>query len=203
MKYVIILGFVAVFVGVFAFNSLFSVDEFTGETDGQSPTEQSEQDTDVTAMSEAELSGTETIDALRLRSADLECTITYESEDGDVEGTLFTSEGQLRGDFLVPSPDMAGQMLTSMILNGEQMTIWTEWEDEAQGMRVNLAELGDRSANEPVSRNEPVVYDCKPWSPVDRSVFNEPSDVLIYDFSDLMNAGMEDVMLYEDGAEMP
>ena len=202
MKYVIVLGFVAVLVGVYAFNSLFSVDELTGDSDAQSAEEQSEQNTDTAAMSEAELSGTETIDALRMRSTDLECTITYESEEGDVEGTLFTSDGQLRGDFLVPSPDMTGQMLTSMILNGEQMTIWTEWEGEAQGMRVNLAELEGQSANEPVSRNEPVTYDCEPWSPVDRSVFNEPNDVLIYDFGDIMNAGMEDAMLYE-GAEMP
>lgn len=150
--------------------------------------------------------GTGSLEMLRLLGEDLECTISYsDAEQGSaVEGTYFVSGGSMRGDFLTESPDLSGQILSSMIIDDTNMYVWSEIEGQTYGMKMDLSLVNDPTydAREPVALDAAVIYDCKPWKNVDRTVFMPPSTVMFQDMSEMMQAGMEYGTLYED-AEMP
>lgn len=159
--------------------------------------------TDPVSATKKEFSGTGTLESLRLLGDDVECTIAYVLEDGEqpAEGTFFASEGKIRGDFLVPSPDLVGQNLSSMILDGQTMYTWTEIDGEAYGVKINLTDFVNNGVDtyEPVSMDAEVSYECKPWLTVDDSVFVPPTDVLFQDMSLLLKSGMEYGTVYEEG----
>lgn len=150
--------------------------------------------------------GTGTLDFLRLLNEDLECSIMLPGKDGDsdIEGTYFVSDGKMRGDFLTEGPDLSGQMLSSMILVGTTMHVWSEIDGELYGMKIDTASLqgGSVDAKEPVARDVDVSYDCKPWKNVDWTVFEPPSTVLFTDMNEMMNGMMEYGTLHEEGEGM-
>ncbi len=150
--------------------------------------------------------GTGSLEMLRLLGEDLECTIAYtDAEQGSaVEGTYFVSGGSMRGDFLTESPDLSGQILSSIVIDDKNMYVWSEIEGQTYGMKMDLSLVDDPTydAREPVALDAAVTYDCKPWRNVDRTVFVPPSTVLFQDMSEMMQAGMEYGTVYED-AEMP
>lgn len=152
------------------------------------------------------LEGTGSLSHLRQLGKDIECTISYtnEEEQTSVEGTYFVSEDNMRGDFLTESADLEGQVLSSMIINGNMMHVWSEVEGGVYGMKMNLteAENSEVETNQPISLDANVQYECHAWEAVDRTIFEPPSDVLFRDMSDLMRAGMEYGTVYE-GGEMP
>lgn len=199
MKNVLILVVVAAAVVGFAYFALFSTpaNELAGEA------EQTAEELSVESMAQSVVSepkqGKGTLESLRLLNEDLECTIVSEGDQSKVEGTYFVSEGSVRGDFLTPSPDLSGQILSSVIIDNGMMFSWSEIEGEMYGVKLNLATVNEQEtrSNEPVSMNSEVDYDCKPWKNVDRTVFVPPATVLFQDTSDLMKAGMEYGTVYE------
>lgn len=198
MKYVVALGFVAILLVAYAYTSLFSVTDDAATENSAVEVDTSES---VSSDRALPLSGTNTLTSLQARGADLECTIIYESEEqGEVEGTLFVSDGSLRGDFLVDAPDLSSKMVSSMIVADGQMEVWTDWQGTAQGVRIELSELDNQNTNEPVALDDQVAYECTEWSPVDRSVFQVPGDVLFYDLDDVIEAGPEYGVIYEEEA---
>ena len=202
MKYAYILGVLAVIVG-FAYWSLLSVSsEDKQMTDAATQSEALSQN-GIAANEPSEFSGTGTLETLRLRGENVECAISFTPDGGaePIEGTFFTSDGKIRGDFLVPSPDLTGQVLSSMILDGSMMYAWTEIEGEAYGMKVDVSQFSQDGVetNEPVSMDKEVRYECKPWLSVDNSVFIPPTDVLFQDMSQLLQSGMEYGTVYEEG----
>ena len=150
--------------------------------------------------------GTGSLDSLRLLGEDLECTISYDdpAQQATVEGTYFVSNGDLRGDFLTASPDLSGQILSSMILVNETMYVWSEIEGALYGVQFDLALLTDTTVetSEPIELDAEVTYDCQPWPNVDRTIFDPPSTVLFQDMNELMQAGMEYGTLYEEPVEL-
>ena len=166
MRYVIVLGFVAMMVAVFAYQSLFSVSEYQGE---QTPDEVSEMDGVTVTEAEMTEAGEGSLASLMAAGRDLECEIVSDQNDQVVRGNAFFSNGMMRGDFMVLSPDLSGEMLTSMIITDTNMYIWTDWQGEAQGIEIDLAtmdELSSTESSQPVDIESEVSYTCSPWSPV-------------------------------------
>lgn len=206
MRYVLLLGVIAAALSGLVYYLLFHdsmpdlPEESTGASSptGAAKTQETETDVEFTGTA-----GTGSLEELRAFGEDMECTITYEPEDGaaTVEGTYFVSDGNVRGDFLTETPDLSGEMLSSLILRDDMMYVWTELEGETYGLRMDLAELDASAAegNEPVPLDETVEYDCAPWTNVDRTIFEPPADVLFRDFSEIMQSGMEYGTLYEEG----
>ncbi|MCA9360889.1 hypothetical protein H6785_01550 [Candidatus Nomurabacteria bacterium] len=149
--------------------------------------------------------GVGTLESLRLLKEDLECKIVSTSANTatKVEGTYFVSNGSMRGDFLTESPDLSGQVLSSIIIDRENVFVWSEIEGETYGMKMSVDQASNIDTNTgiPVSVNEDVSYDCTPWADVDGTVFLPPGDVLFRDLNDLMKTGMEYGTVYE--AEIP
>ncbi len=210
MKYVVALGFVAVIVGVFAYTALFESPKASDEQTAVTENAMEEQ----SATSEAEESdprtvGKSTLEQLRLLGSNVECSIRFESESGGekVEGTFFVADERVRGDFLTQSPDLEGEVLSSIILDGTMMYTWSEIEGEMYGMKMDTAMFEDndqfQQPQQSVSMDTEVDYNCVPWVQVDNTVFVPPSDVLFQDFGDIIRAGMEYGTLYEEGAELP
>jgi hypothetical protein len=106
----------------------------------------------------------------------------------------------MRGDFLTPTPDLSGQVLSSMIINDSYFYVWTEIEGQSYGIKTDLSLPSDATldAREPVPLDDIVMYNCKPWKNVDRTVFVPPSTVLFQDSNELMQGGMEYGTIYEE-----
>ena len=155
----------------------------------------------------APITGSDTMTALMARGENLECSVSYYSDEAakaPTTGTFFTSRGRLRGDFLIP--DMGPDAVSSMIMRDETMYSWTVVEGEKYGMKISMKDLEASKTTEKTPEAREVVpleakvdYDCKVWSPVDGSVFETPNDVIFQDFNNVMNAGMDFGTVYEGG----
>ncbi len=151
------------------------------------------------------ISGTDSLNTLLALNQNMECTISYQSKgsvDSPTEGTLFTSRNRLRGDFIIPG--MGTDAVSSMILLDSNWYFWTEIGGEKNGMKISLNELlatkkNDNApeAGEAIPLDAPVNYECKPWSIIDGSIFEPPTDIIFKDYSDVINNGMEYGTIYE------
>ncbi len=199
----------AVVVGAIAVTLLMrnsDSDVKTSQNDQISNIEEQNQEVEKTPIS-----GTETMIALLEKGEDLECSVSYISEENSnspTTGTFFTSQGKMRGDFVVMS--MQEEIVSSMIMDTESMYTWTIVNGDKYGMKISQAELENSKKNddspeahEAVPVDVAVDYECKPWKEVDRSIFVPPTDVIFKDYSDLMNTGMEFGNVYgEEGVSL-
>lgn len=203
MRKVIILGLVALLLTVFTYFALFYVSSSERSKLTNELNEDMAEQAPVDETPAEPRSGVGTLKSLRQLGENVECTIVYspEGQDVPVEGTYFVSEGNIRGDFLTDSPDLSGKILSSMIVEDATMYMWSEIDGEVYGMKMSLSEAGDSETdtNVPVSLNDDVNYTCKPWKDVDNSIFVPPGDVLFQDLNDLMKAGFEEGVIYEEG----
>lgn len=157
------------------------------------------------------VNGKGSLDELMKRNENLECAISYKNATSSevVEGTYFTSNGKMRGDFL--TEDSGQKILSSMIIKDGIFYSWSTINNQKFGMKANLEQLtpsGSDSSqpkadNGPVSLDQSVNYDCKPWNSVDGSVFEPPTDIVFSEFGNVMNTGMEYGDIYNtDGVEV-
>lgn len=156
----------------------------------------------VEERAEVPVIGQGTLGDLLALAQNLECTIDYQ-KDVVVSGTYFTSQGKMRGDFVVPSDQ--GEIISSLIMRDNTMYTWSEINGQKYGMQFDLAELAVAKetgkapeTREPVPIDAAVNYDCKPWVQVDGSIFEPPSDIIFQDFSNILNQGMEFGTIYEE-----
>lgn len=202
MKNIVIIGVVAVVaLGGFAYFTFFTTPAYEFVTEAEDTADALSIESVADAVVPEPKKGTGTLESLRLLNEDLECTIVVATEGQQSTGTYFVSEGSMRGDFLTDAPDMTGQMLSSMIIDGEMMYVWSEIEGGMYGVKMDLVQAANPEAavREPVSRNTTVEYDCKPWINVDRTVFVPPATVLFQDMNQRMQGGMEYGTVYETG----
>ena len=138
-------------------------------------------------------SGVDTLANLQAQGKDLECQIVYEQagENKATEGTYFTSRGSLRGDFVIPSPDLGGTIVSSMIVGGSSMYVWSTIGSDTFGFKSDISNETEIERNEPVPLDAQVKYTCTDWENVDGSVFVPPADVTFKDLGAVMEAGME------------
>lgn len=158
------------------------------------------------------VNGQGSLDELLARNENLECVITYKDNATSsqmMEGTVYTSNGKMRGDFI--TTDNGQEILASMVIKDNTFYSWSVINGQKFGMKANMDQLKasstdngqPRADNGPVALDQSVDYDCKPWNNVDGSVFELPNDVIFRDFGVLMNTGMEYGNIYEtDGVKV-
>lgn len=200
MKYAAAISIVAVIIAIFAYNTVFAPphDEVVSVQSGEEMVSEDE----VSEVEPSKLSGYGTLASLREFSDDLECNISYQPSELEsvVTGTYFVSDGRIRGDFLTKSPEFGGEILSSVIIEGDYFYAWSEIEGKSYGVKMEVEAMNntDFENNEPVPMDSEVRYNCAPWENIDNSVFNPPSEVLFRDVNDLMPAGMEYGTVYEE-----
>ena len=144
------------------------------------------------------VSGVDTLAALAAQGDDLECQIIQERSvvEGNIEGTYFTHNGKLRGDFMVPAPEFGGKIVSSMIVDTDMLFVWATINGETSGFKSDLT-IRDASIStkEPIALNQPVKYTCTDWDTVDGSVFIPPAAVTFTDTAAAVNRGMEQGIL--------
>ena len=205
MKNLFILLLAALALIAFAYFTVFSDPAYKLEQEAQKKAaELSKQTTDSKDKSSKlePFSGAGSLQSLAQKGQNLECTIKYNNKDASttVEGTYFTNQGDIRADMLTDSPDLNGKILSSMIIKDNTMYVWSEIEGQKYGVKTDLEQLKTKSVKNtgPVSLQEKVNYECRPWPQVDRTVFDPPSDVLFNDANELIKAGMEDGTIYKE-----
>jgi hypothetical protein len=141
------------------------------------------------------VSGVGTLKELQAKGKDFECQVVFEQTGttGNIEGTLFIAKGNLRGDFMVPAPEFGGKVLSSMIVGGTSMYVWTKIENDTFGFKSDLSNEKTKQINtkEPVPLEASVQYTCTDWTEVDGSVFVPPAGVQFKDLTAVIDAGME------------
>jgi hypothetical protein len=94
---------------------------------------------------------------------------------------------------MVPAPEFGGTVLSSMIVGGNSMYVWSKIGDDTFGFRSDISNEQTKQVDtkEPVPLDAKVQYTCTEWVPVDGSVFVPPADVQFQDLNEVINAGME------------
>lgn len=211
MKYVIILGIGAVAVGAFAYFALFGSSSDVSEQQVAERTDSAQIENEQIEAGNP-LSGRGTFDQLVALGQNLECQVSYrpEGQETTVDGTYFVSNGDMRADFLVWSPEL-GNQVSSMIVLPEQTYVWSEIDGQTYGMSFATDMFEDPESavadDAVVSMDEEVEYTCSAWVRVDRSIFQPPANVQFQDYSQLMQQGMEYGTVYDSeasaGIEIP
>lgn len=204
MKYAAVISVVTLIIIIFAYNTVFAP-----PNDGAVVSEMNNkitQEGEVEEVKADKFTGTGTLASLKQFSQSVECTITYQPNEVEsaITGTYFVNDGRMRGDFLVMSPDLQSEILSSVIVDDNYFYSWSEIDGQSYGVKMRVDELaaGDFEGNEPVSLDSEVSYTCKPWLAVDNSVFNPPTKVLFRDMNNLVPPGMEYGTVYEEDVQM-
>jgi len=195
-----------IIIGVLVLIILFLI-FFFGKNDVENPVEIDDENT----SSEIEVkptvvTGKGSLDELLKRNENLECSISYKANATSsevMEGSYFTSNGKMRGDFV--TKDNGQEVLSSMVIKDNTFYSWSVIDGEKFGMKASMDQLQSagidngqpKADNGPVSLDQSVNYDCKPWNNVDGSVFEPPNDIVFRDFGAIMNTGMEYGNIYE------
>lgn len=189
-KALIIIVIIALMAAAYAVVAIFGTKDASTTLEPVSPVSVE----GVGPSDEKAASGSGTLAELQAQGKDLECQIVLERDGQErVEGTYFTSGGNLRGDFVVPAPEFGGAIVSSMIVGGTSMYVWSKIGEDTFGFKstVGSEKTKEVDTNEPVALDEKVQYTCEEWVAVDGSIFIPPADVKFQDLEAVMDAGME------------
>ncbi len=200
MKNIIILGVVAAaFAGAAIYALLFHQPAKVNE-EVQIP-----QSEEVEVLPEAEkdesFSGAGPLGSLLNYGKNLECAITYIPNEYEqaVSGTYFVSGVSVRGDFLINSPDLGGEVLSSIIMNDGTFYSWSTINGASYGMKADISAMSNAEGiKQPVPQDAEVEYTCDTWNPVDGSVFVPPSTIRFQEYGSLLETGMEYSTIYNE-----
>ncbi|MBP9855862.1 MAG: hypothetical protein KBC48_00935 [Candidatus Pacebacteria bacterium] len=99
------------------------------------------------------------------------CTVKHEVAGIESNGTVYVAGGKLRGDFVSTGGASAN---THVIVDGDNVYTWID--GMGMGVKVATDSAAGASAQQAVSMNQKLNYDCTNWS-VDASVFTRPSGI--------------------------
>lgn len=144
-------------------------------------------------------SGVANLYELLLRNEKLSCQVVYTSEIGDetYSGNILTAGQKMRGDFIVPSPDLSGKMTTSIIVGEEIIWQWTDLPGSNTGIKQvkSLAPETLEKLVAPIGFLSKLQYECQEWSIVEQGKFETPEDIL---FTDLKTSTFEEGVIFEE-----
>ena len=200
MKYVGILAVAAVLLIGFGYFTIFGGPESAVAPVSQTEAPIQEQvTTDPADQAREDFAGAGSLQSLIERGDSVECQITYipsPLEDA-ITGTFFVANGNVRGDFLTPAPDMNGQVLSSLIFDGEQIYVWSEINGEQYGFTIETDSLDSTESDTPIPTDTEVQYNCLTWPAVDNTIFEPPVNVLFTDMTGVQ-AQMEIGTIYNE-----
>ncbi len=166
---IVILG-----IGAFAYKSM----KQPGSTGSSSQTGMTKQTTAQTAEG--------TLKSLLAMGQSVQCTFSTTNEGAKSDGTVYVSNGKMRGDFKTVSDKM--NVNNHMIVDGQYSYVWSD--QSKQGMKMELKKEETSSPtgapangqqNGP-NLNEKVNYTCKPWS-ANAEMFALPSGITFMTFA--------------------
>jgi len=146
------------------------------------------------------LRGVGTLESLVAEGRPLECTIIYNAPEyeEDIEGSYFIADDSVRGDFIVPSEEFEGDILSSIIVHDEKLYLWSEIEGKKYGVTTDAGDTEATDTQEAVPSDVNVRYSCMSWNNVDRSVFIPPVDIIFQDSNEVTG---EFGTIYEEEGE--
>jgi len=202
MKYVGILSVAAILLIGFSYYTLFA--PATAPTILDRPSENSmtvtEDPVDPRDQEREDFAGAGTLASLVERNESLECQVTYIPNplEEEITGSFFTANDKVRGDFLVQTPDLNGQMLTSVIFDGDTLYSWSEIDGELYGFKIQTDSFvsGEMNDTAPIPDDIEIQYNCLTWPAVDYTIFEPPSTVLFTDMTNVTGQ-METGTIYE------
>lgn len=204
MKSVGILLVGSLVVGGFAYYTLFAGPSLSDVASERTRDAASDAVIDVSTPDPTKreaFAGSGSLTNLFARGESLECQITYIPSplEPEITGSFFIADNQIRGDFLVPTPDLSGQMLSSLIYRNDTIYVWSEIDGEQYGFKLTDASFADQvdSGVSPIPANVGVQYDCLTWPNIDRTIFEPPSTVLFTDLTGVTGS-LETGTIYED-----
>ena len=99
---------------------------------------------------------------------------------------------------MVPTPDLSGEMVTSIIIADGTIWQWTEIDGETAASKQEA--VFDQSTLErlvsPIGFIAELQYDCLSWPQVDYTIFEAPATVL---FTEADTASFEEGTIYPEG----
>jgi hypothetical protein len=121
------------------------------------------------------------------------CTFSTTIENGTSEGTVYISEGKMRGDF---SSNVEGNVNNShIIIDGTTSYTWMDGQNTGYIMTYNpeetsstATEAGSQNTQGP-DLNQKSDYNCSSWVP-DTSLFIKPSDINFVSLNDLIPSAL-------------
>lgn len=201
MKYIIILGGAAAVIAAGFLFIIFGDSTTVISQDVTNVANKADVSEETTATNEP-LAGQGTLQSLIGLGQSVECTIVYEEVGGPaVTGTYFVHDGRIRGDFLTEVPELGGNVLSSIIMRDSDMYMWSDIDGQQYGMKIDIdstSEVSATESREPIPRDVPVAYDCRPWTSIDNSIFEPPATILFQDMSALLETGMEYGTVYTE-----
>ncbi|MEN9920141.1 MAG: hypothetical protein RL538_34 [Candidatus Parcubacteria bacterium] len=186
----IIVVIIALLAAAYAVVAIFGTKDKTATTEPVGPVSVE----GVGPADEKSFSGNGTLAELQAKGKNLECQIVVEKSGQEkIEGTYFTSGGNLRGDFVMPAAEFGGTVVSSMIVGGNSMYVWSKIGDDTFGFKSDVTDEKTKQVDtkEPVPLDETVQYTCSEWATVDGSIFIPPADVQFKDLGAVVEAGME------------
>jgi hypothetical protein len=192
MKYFLVtLLIVIVSLGLWIGSSIFgsdAIEEKNAELEAMSASSTSDRPRTVEPFT-----GYGTLASLKDFNASIECSINYKTNDvePEIEGTYFIHDGMVRGDFIVQSPQLGGQVVTSIISDKTTFYVWSEINGQSFGSKTPIQSEDSIAAQEPVPRDARVQYACKAWTQIDGSIFEPPARVVFRDQATMLETGGE------------
>lgn len=150
-----------------------------------------EASTGETQESAAPTSGPTSLKGLLGLGLAQQCTFSDTTEGAMTSGTVYVSNGKMRGDF---TSTTGGQTVTShMISDSTNSYIWMDGQSTGLKTTFEAQADGDTPTSSPAAQtggvdvNKDVNYSCSPWL-VDSSKYNLPSGVQFTDLNNLFPA---------------
>lgn len=112
------------------------------------------------------------------------CTYSTTTDGDEAKGTAYFANGKLRMNYTSTSEGKSTS--GSMIVNGDTQYIWDTNTKQGFKFAFKVSEPTTSSDTQGVDVNKSLDFSCKSWS-VDESLFSPPSDVVIKDFSTILN----------------
>ncbi len=124
--------------------------------------------------------------ALLARAGSHKCTFTDTAEGTETSGTVYLSDGKLRGDF--SSMSEGKTVMSHVLADGSGATqVWMD--DFPQGFKMNMNEMEAQAAESgAVDFNKELDYSCETWT-VDANAFTAPAGMTFMDMNAMMQGG--------------
>jgi hypothetical protein len=105
------------------------------------------------------------------------CTFSNSDTQNSVSGTVYVSDGKMRGDFL--SKSVSANVTGHMIMDSGYMYIWNDETNQGMKMAFNpnqeITPVPNHNSQAP-NLNQSVSYSCGSWS-ADQSMFAIPTNI--------------------------
>lgn len=125
----------------------------------------------------------QTFKELAMRNGSSECTFTMDVANSSSTGTVYVSNGNVRGNF---SSTAGGKTYNSHMILKDQKDMYVWMDGSTTGFKMSIDAAAQTAQDKTsVDPNAPYDFNCKNWN-TDMSVFVLPSGVTFTSMADMM-----------------